>query len=52
MAGNKEDYTQINKCNLRDKEDKEEEPQNVVYPVLKGALKESATEVQVTEDRL
>ena len=48
MAGNKEDYTQISKCNVRDKEDKE--PQDVVYLVLKGVLKELAIKVQVIKD--
>ena len=48
MAGNEEDCTQINKCNLGDKE--KEEPQDVVYLVLKGVLEELATEVQVVED--
>jgi len=41
----------MDKCNLRDKEE-EEELQDMVYPVLKGVLKESATKVQVTENRL
>ena len=49
MAGNKEDCTWMDECNLGDEE---EEPQDVVYLVLKGVLEELATEVQVTEDRL
>jgi len=34
----------MDKCNLGDEEG-EEEPQDVVYLVFKGVLKESATEV-------
>jgi len=37
---------------LGDKEEKEEEPQDVVYPVLKGVLEKLAIKVQVTTDRL
>ena len=44
MVGNKEDYTQIDKCNLRDEEE-EEEPQDMVYLVLKGVLKELVIKV-------
>ena len=51
MAGNKKDYTQIDKCNLGNKEE-EEEPQDVVYPVFKGVLKKSVIKVQVVTDRL
>ena len=49
MAGNKEDYIQINKCNLEDEEE-EKKPQDIIYPVLKGILKELAIEVQVVKD--
>ena len=42
----------MDKCNIGDEEKEEEEPQDVMYPVLKGVLKELAIEVQVTEDRL
>ena len=52
MAGNEEDCTWINKCNVGDKEEEEEEPQDVIYPVLKGVLEELAIKVQVVEDRL
>ena len=45
IIGNKEDYTWIDKCNLRDKDKEEEEPQDIVYLVLKGVLKELAIEV-------
>ena len=38
----------MGKCDLGDKE--EEEPQDVVYLVLKGVLEELVTEVQVVED--
>ena len=48
MVSNEEDYTQIDKCNLRDKE--EEELQDVVYLVLKGVLKELIIKVQVVTD--
>jgi len=44
MAGNKEDYTWIDKCNLKDKEGVEE-PQDVMYPVFKGVLKELVIKV-------
>ena len=42
----------MDKCNLGDKgdEEKEEEPQDVVYPVLKGVPEKSAMEVQVVEN--
>ena len=50
MAGNEKDCTWIDKCNIGEEE--EEEPQDVMYPVLKGVLEELAMEVQVAEDRL
>ena len=40
----------MDKCNLEDEDKEEEEPQDVVYPVLKGVLKELAIEVQVITD--
>ena len=39
----------MDKCNLKDKEE-EEEPQDVVYLIFKGVLKESVIKVQVVED--
>ena len=51
MAGNEENYTQIDKCNLGDEEE-EEEPQDVVYLVLKGVLEKLTIKVQVIKDRL
>ena len=50
MTGNKEDYTQINKCKLRDKEEKEKKPQDIMYLVFKGVLKELAIKVQIITD--
>ena len=49
MTGNEEDYTQINKCNLRDKEG-EEKPQDVMYLIFKGVLKKLVIKVQVVKD--
>ena len=49
MVGNGKDYTWINKCNLRDKEE-EEKPQDMVYLVLKGVLGELVIKVQVIKD--
>ena len=49
MVGNEEDYTQMDKCNLGDKEEKEE-PQDVIYLILKGVLKELVIKVQVVTD--
>ena len=51
MVCNEENYTQIDKCNLGDKEE-EKEPQDIIYLVFKGALKELATEVQVIINQL
>ena len=51
MVNNEEDYTQIDKYNLGDKEE-DKEPQDMVYLVLKGVLKELAIKVQVIKDRL
>ena len=50
MIGNEEDYIQINKCELGDKEEKEEEPQDVMYLVLKGILEKLVIKVQVVTD--
>ena len=49
MVGNEEDYTWINKYNLKGEEEEEvEEPQDIMYLVFKGVLEKSVTEVQVT----
>ena len=45
IIGNKKDYTQVNKCNLGDKEEEEEEPQDIVYLILKSVLKELVIKV-------
>ena len=42
----------MDKCKLGDKEEKEEEPQDIVYLVFKGVLKELVIEVQAVKDRL
>ena len=39
----------MDKCNVRDKEE-EKEPQDIIYLVLKGVLKELAIKVQVIRD--
>jgi len=35
----------MDKCKLKDKEEKEEEPQDIIYLILKGILEELVTEV-------
>jgi len=35
----------MDKCELKDKEEKEEEPQDVIYLILKGVLEKSAIKV-------
>jgi len=35
----------MDKCNLRDKEEEEKKPQDIIYLILKGVLKKSVTEV-------
>ena len=49
MVSNKKDCTWINKCNLKDEEE-EEKPQDIIYLVLKGVLKELVIKVQVAKD--